>query len=87
MNYNEAEFERKVNQAYRDGAPLIDGYAPFCKHVFIPNFIPDLRCGYTKISDENKYLIESCYEARLVHRTMLTLLHATSQHLRIEIIT
>ena len=40
-----------------------DGYAPFCKHLFIPNFA-SVKCGYTKITEENKSLIESCYEAR-----------------------
>ena len=38
----------------------------FCsKHLFIPNFVGEsLKCGYTKITTENRHLIESCYEAR-----------------------
>jgi Protein of unknown function (DUF3228) len=64
VNYSEIEFENRINEAYRGGAQLVDGYAPFCKHLFIPNFIPDLRCGYAEITAENRHLIESCYEAR-----------------------
>jgi hypothetical protein len=33
------------------------------KHLFIPNFA-NVKCGYTKITPENRHLIESCYEAR-----------------------
>lgn len=33
------------------------------KHVFIPNFA-NVECGYAEISDANRHLIESCYEAR-----------------------
>jgi hypothetical protein len=33
------------------------------KHLFIPNFA-DVECGYAIITEENKGLIESCYEAR-----------------------
>lgn len=65
VKYNEIEFEKKVNEYYTQGVELQDGYAPFCKHLFIPNFVgPSLQCGYTEINSENKHLIESCYEAR-----------------------
>ena len=37
--------------------------APFCKHVFIPNFA-GVKCGYERITPENKHLIQSGYEAR-----------------------
>jgi hypothetical protein len=30
----------QVHQIFKDsGAALVDGYAPFCKHVFVPNFV------------------------------------------------
>lgn len=29
IQFSEVEFEKSVNQAYRNGAPLVDGYAPF----------------------------------------------------------
>ena len=42
---------------------LKNGYADFCKHLFIPNFcnaaLPDL-----KISDSNRHLLRTKYEAR-----------------------
>lgn len=29
VNYDIVQFENKVNEFYRNGSPLIDGYAPF----------------------------------------------------------
>ena len=64
VNYDEAEFEKKVNELWESGTvALVDGYAPFCKHLFIENFC-NVECGYAKIVPENKHLIESCYDAR-----------------------
>lgn len=40
-----------------------DGYAPFCKHIFIPNFTEG-RVYYTEINEKTKNLIESDYVAR-----------------------
>lgn len=63
--YDEIEFEKRINEEYiKGGKKLVDGYAPFCKHLFVPNFINNLKCGYAKITCENKHFIESCYEAR-----------------------
>lgn len=62
--YDAKDFESKVNDYYESGhVKLVDGYAPFCKHLFVPNFA-DVRCGYTPITNENKHLIESIYESR-----------------------
>ncbi len=46
--YDPQKFEREVNELYSAGAclingqphnvKLIDGYASFCKHLFVPNF-------------------------------------------------
>jgi len=64
VHYSESEFEARVNAIFASGsAPLVDGYAPFCKHLFIENFA-NVECGYAKITEENKGLIESCYETR-----------------------
>lgn len=52
-----------MNEAYDNGVPLVDGYAPFCKHIFIPNFC-DVKCGYTAINDSTSHLIKSAYEQR-----------------------
>ena len=42
---------------------LIDGYAPFCKHLFIKNFL-DLKPSCIKITNENKHLLISDYKSR-----------------------
>src|SRR5690606_9609964 len=42
---------------------LVDGYAPFCKHIFISNFTPT-KPVYIKISSENEHLIKTSYSAR-----------------------
>ena len=41
----------------------MDGYAPFCKHVFVPNFTP-AKVSTLAISKENEALLRSAYEAR-----------------------
>lgn len=63
VSYDEIDFERIVNEYYTNGSPLVDGYAPFCKHLFIPNFA-NVKCGYAVITEDNKHLIQSCYESR-----------------------
>lgn len=32
-------FVARVDKAHSEGAPLVDGYAPFCKHIFVPNSV------------------------------------------------
>jgi hypothetical protein len=65
IHYDMVEFESKVNAYFEaNGKVLADGYAPFCKHVFMPNFVPGIKCGYVPKTSENKHLIESSYEAR-----------------------
>merc|ERR1712012_1182454 len=44
--------------------PLKPGYAPFCKHLFIPNFVPGLPDGALLISPENRSLLRTEYVAR-----------------------
>ena len=58
------EFEEKVNELYRTGKyGLVDGYAPFCKHIFVPNFAGVVRTT-VEITPENEGLLRSAYEAR-----------------------
>ena len=50
------EFTAKINEFYlaqKDNGALKDGYAPFCKHLFIPNFT-DCVSGCVEITEENK---------------------------------
>lgn len=42
---------------------LVDGYAPFCKHLFLPNDTAT-RAGFAPITDENRAYLCSGYEAR-----------------------
>jgi hypothetical protein len=64
IHFDELSFENKINEYYKSGAcELKDGYAPFCKHLFVENFA-NVECGYTKKTAENKGMIESMYEAR-----------------------
>jgi hypothetical protein len=41
----------------------VDGYAPFCKHVFVPNFV-GARVGALTITDENRSKLHSGYTKR-----------------------
>ena len=40
INYNQAEFTKKIQEAYDNdvNVELKEGYAPFCKHIFVKNF-------------------------------------------------
>ncbi len=51
------------NGALEGGASLVAGYAPFCKHLFIGNDTPT-RCGFAPVTDDNRALLCSGYEAR-----------------------
>ena len=53
----------RVNNYVEGGTPLVDGYAPFCKHVFVPNFA-NVLCGYAAITPENERKLKVSYEAR-----------------------
>lgn len=66
--YDENKFTSEINRLYKEAVGdgrevLVDGYAPFCKHVFVPNFV-DADVGYISITDDNKHLLQSGYEAR-----------------------
>ena len=57
-------FEGNLN-AYveTDKVRWADGYEPFCKHVFVPNFT-DARLGDMEITPENEHCLRSGYETR-----------------------
>lgn len=64
ISYDVSLFEDFVNSEFHaKSLALVDGYAPFCKHIFMPNFA-GIKCGYAEISKENERLIKSCYESR-----------------------
>lgn len=55
--------EELVARCEAQGGPLIEGYAPFCKHMFLANDTPT-RCGFAPITDENRGRLRSGYRAR-----------------------
>lgn len=57
------ELVARCNAAVAEGATLADGYAPFCKHLFLPNDTPT-RCGFAPITDANRACLRSGYRAR-----------------------
>ena len=58
------DFEAKVNELFASGKHgLVDGYAPFCKHIFIPNIAGVMRTTL-EITPENEAHLRSAYEAR-----------------------
>jgi len=58
-----SEFEQIVNSRYNE-TKLQDGYAPFCKHLFIKNDFTDGRVNVLEITPENESLVRTKYEAR-----------------------
>jgi hypothetical protein len=56
----------RVNDSYHEQPQeaLKPGYAPFCKHIFIPNFIPSLSAGSIPLTADTIPLLLSRYEAR-----------------------
>lgn len=57
------EFTDIVNQRY-DESKLKDGYAPFCKHLFVTNDFTDAKVNVLPISADNEGLLRTRYEAR-----------------------
>jgi hypothetical protein len=57
------EFEEIVNQRYKE-EDLKDGYAPFCKHIFIENDFSDARVNVLPISKDNEHMVRTHYQAR-----------------------
>ncbi|KAL9650744.1 hypothetical protein ABK040_001798 [Willaertia magna] len=57
-------FEEQVNKLYATGEyQMKDGYAPFCKHIFIPNFA-GCKQSSLAITKENEHLLRSEYQQR-----------------------
>lgn len=63
------DFMARVHAHVRTHSPrthelLVDGYAPFCKHVFIPNFDDRIVDPAVRITPDNEHLLRTCYDAR-----------------------
>jgi hypothetical protein len=63
---SKGDFEARLNDMFEaQERPLVDGYAPFCKHFFVRNFVGNhLKTPVVKITPENERLLRSGYEAR-----------------------
>lgn len=65
LAYSPIELTKRVNDYHKqNGHKLVDGYAPFCKHLFVPCFIDDLKCSYATLSADNLQHLKSDYIAR-----------------------
>lgn len=64
INYEKEKFLEKVNELVTSQKQLVEGYAPFCKHIFLPNFVSGLKPGYLPVNSETEKLIKTKYEAR-----------------------
>ncbi|KAL7554080.1 hypothetical protein ACHAWF_017464 [Thalassiosira exigua] len=63
FNISIEQFEAIVNSRYR-ASDLKDGYAPFCKHLFLENDFTDARVNVLPITPENEPCLRTRYEAR-----------------------
>ena len=63
MTCDKRVFLERVHEEFKTTQNLVDGYAPFCKHVFVPN---EFGCtvGALLITEENKHLLETGYTKR-----------------------
>ncbi|CAK4624432.1 unnamed protein product [Aphanomyces euteiches] len=65
LQYDKAAFEAKINELFETKqCELVDGYAPFCKHLFVPNFV-NARLSSATITESNAHLLQSDYVARV----------------------
>lgn len=57
------ELVELANKTLAQGGKFAEGYAPFCKHLFIRN-PSSTRAGVAEITDANRHMLCSGYEAR-----------------------
>jgi hypothetical protein len=57
------EFETIINARYNPSL-LVDGYAPFCKHLFLINDFTNAHVSVLPITNSNMQCLRSRYEAR-----------------------
>ena len=64
IDFNQAEFAQRIQAIWDEGqTELKDGYAPFCKHVFVKNFTPAIPT-FIPITESNIQYLKSGYQAR-----------------------
>jgi len=58
------EFEDIVNSRYISDSQLQDGYAPFCKHLFLKNDFTQAKVNVLPLTEENEVFVRTEYQAR-----------------------
>eukprot|EP00927_Polykrikos_kofoidii_P067614 TRINITY_DN63056_c0_g1_i1.p1 TRINITY_DN63056_c0_g1~~TRINITY_DN63056_c0_g1_i1.p1 ORF type:complete len:258 (-),score=37.56 TRINITY_DN63056_c0_g1_i1:164-937(-) len=69
IEFDKAEFEARINSWYEEQIaagkdPLRGGYAPFCKHLFVPNFVSGLPDSVLPVNEETMPFLKSGYVSR-----------------------
>ena len=64
ISISKEEFIKKVNELYKSSKDLVEGYAPFCKHLFVKNFVKGFKPCHLEINEKIKPLIISKYDSR-----------------------
>ena len=65
VGIDEEALEALINQRFTDvKGELSPGYAPFCKHLFVPNPYPTIKSGVVEFTPALEHLVRSAYEAR-----------------------
>ena len=76
--------EELVARCNDQGGPLVDGYAPFCKHLFLENDTPT-RCGFAPITGTNGHLLRTGYAKR--REGEMAVLNEPSDAIPVDMIT
>ena len=61
--FDASEFVAKVQEHHDGGKALAEGYAPFCKHIFVPNFT-GAKLGSLSITQQNRHTLQTGYSRR-----------------------
>lgn len=64
IDYPKEQFLSETNKLLTSYTQFKEGYAPFCKHLFIKNFVPHLKARYLPLNDTTEKLVKTCYETR-----------------------
>ena len=75
INSSADDFVQRVNAHYKqqctssgDGDDVLKaGYAPFCKHIFMPNHLTDLHSAYLPVTDDNRQHLQSVNKTNTLH--------------------
>ena len=64
IDYPKENFLAEINKLLISYTQFKEGYAPFCKHLLIKNFVPNFKPNYVPVTDQTEKLIKTCYETR-----------------------